>query len=80
MGPTETSAVQPPGKKTAALVAPPKFREETSKKAVRRSASASHRLAFAGAACKGYLLRRTIFFHLLDSVAFLPQRVCQGWR
>ena len=35
-------------KKTAALVAPPKFREETSKKAVRnaRSASVFMRLAF----------------------------------
>ena len=33
-------------------MAPPKFREETSKKAVRRSASARRRMAFAGAACK----------------------------
>ena len=61
MGPTETSAVQPPGKKTAALVAPPKFREETSKKAVRRSASARHRMAFAHAARKCFLLRRSKF-------------------
>jgi hypothetical protein len=39
-------------KKTAVLVAPPKFREETSKKAVRLSATAVSILAFAGAACK----------------------------
>jgi hypothetical protein len=33
-------------------LAPPKFREETSKKAVRLSASAGRRMAFATAACK----------------------------
>jgi hypothetical protein len=48
-------------KKTAVLLAPPKFREETSKKAVRLSAAAGRRMAFAGAACKCFLLRRSIF-------------------
>ncbi|WP_428536340.1 hypothetical protein [Rhodopila sp.] len=47
-------------KKTAVLVAPPKFREETSKKAVRRSAAATRKMAFAGAACKRNLLRCSI--------------------
>ena len=46
--------VAPFSKKTAVLVAPPKFREETSKKAVRRSAAANLRLAFAHAVCKRY--------------------------
>jgi hypothetical protein len=40
--------------KTAALVAPPKFREETSKKAVHRSASAGRRMTFAVAARKWF--------------------------
>jgi hypothetical protein len=35
-------------------VAPPKFREETSKKAGRRSASAGHSVDFADAACKRF--------------------------
>jgi hypothetical protein len=42
-------------KKTAVLLAPPKFREETSKKAVRLSASARRRMVFAAAACKCFL-------------------------
>jgi hypothetical protein len=36
-------------------------------------------MAFAGAACKGYLLRRSIFFHQPDFVAFLPLPACEGW-
>jgi hypothetical protein len=62
-------------KKTAVLVAPPKFREETSKKAVRLSATASQRLAFADAACKRYLLQCSIVCRsCLCSVCRLTER------
>jgi len=53
-------------KKTAVLVAPPKFREETSKKAARLSASASERVRFAGAACKRILAAVQHFFATFD--------------
>jgi hypothetical protein len=53
-------------KKTAALVAPPKFREETSKKAVRRSASARRRMVFAIAACKRYFAATQHFVNKAD--------------
>ena len=41
-------------KKSAVLVAPPKFREETSKKAVGRSPSARQRMAFVRARRKWF--------------------------
>jgi hypothetical protein len=52
-------------KKTAVLLAPPKFREETSKKAVRLSATAMATMPFADAARKGYLLRCSIILFRL---------------
>ena len=61
-------------KKTAVLLAPPKFREETSKKAVRRSASATRIMAFAAAACKRNLLHCSIARdHVLARVADWPR-------
>jgi hypothetical protein len=64
-------------KKTAVLVAPPKFREETSKKAGRRSASADITVCFAAAARKGVSLHRSILCQiLLKPVADQPRLSC----